>query len=87
MTDRARVELPNPRSAWSVSTPTFAALLQHDDRGASREEGDPCREERQGFVDFRRQQSRADGRTQSQGCKKRGSSPENAMTHDEIVEG
>jgi len=66
----------------TVSTPVFAALLKSDYHGASHEERDPCRSQRQGFVHFRREQSGADRRTQCKGREKRRRSPEKAMTHD-----
>jgi hypothetical protein len=64
------------------SMPVFVALLKHDDHGASHEERDPCRSQRQGVVHFRREQSSANRRTQSEGRNERCHSPEKAMIHD-----
>ncbi len=47
--------------------PVFVALLEPDDRGTCHEERDPCRSQRQGFVHFCREQSRANRRAQGQG--------------------
>ena len=58
--------------------PVFVALLKH---GASHEERDPGRSQRQGFVHLRREQHRANRRTQGQGRDESRCSPESAITH------
>jgi hypothetical protein len=70
------------RMIRTASMPVFVALLKPDDHGASHEERDPCRSQRQRFVHFRREQSCANRRTQDKGRDERRRSPEKAMTHD-----